>query len=113
MNKLPMATYLFINTSGNQVTMGGNTVINTHARTIMKKNGNEAWATNIELLPLMFCNTNKLKPTGGVTSAISTNNTMKMPNHTKSNPACCTMGSTMEVVNTIMETPSSAAPNNM
>ena len=55
--------------------------------------------------------TKRLKPTGGVISAISTSSTMKMPNHTRSKPAAWTIGMTMEVVSTIIETPSSAVPS--
>ena len=42
----------------------------------------------------MFCSTKRLKPTGGVTSAISTISTMKMPNQTRSKPAFWIIGST-------------------
>ena len=61
----------------------------------------------------MVCSTNRLNPTGGVTSAISTMMTMKMPNHTRSKPAFWIIGITMDVVSTIMDTPSSAVPSKM
>ena len=77
------------------------------------KNGSEARAIVFESLPVMFCSTNKLKPTGGVTSAISTSSTMKMPNQTTSNPALIIIGSTTVEVSTIIEMPSSAVPSRM
>ncbi|MNT93221.1 hypothetical protein D3C72_2346400 [compost metagenome] len=61
----------------------------------------------------MLCSTNRLNPTGGVTSAISTSSTMKMPNQTRSKPAACTIGSTVAVVSAIIEMPSSAVPSTM
>src|SRR5438552_18539771 len=77
-------------------------------RTSKKKNRRAAVATVLESLTLMVCKTNRLKPTGGETSAISTTSTRKMPNQTRSKPACFTIGITMAVVSTIMEIPSSA-----
>ena len=59
----------------------------------------------------MVCSTKMLKPSGGVSSAISTSSTMKMPNQTRSKPAFSTIGSTIEVVSTIIEMPSSAVPS--
>ena len=61
-------------------------------------------------MPLIACSTKRLKPTGGEISAISITSTMKMPNHTRSKPACFTIGSTMDVVSRIVEMPSSAVP---
>src|SRR5262245_1769006 len=58
----------------------------------------------------MFCSTKRLKPTGGVTSAISTSSTTKIPNHTRSIPAFWIIGSTTAEVRTIIEIPSSAVP---
>ena len=85
-------------------------MIVTIATTSMKKNGKDAQATNQESRPLIDCSTNSTKPTGGVTSAISTSSTMKMPNQTGSIPTFWIIGSTMVVVSTIIETPSSAVP---
>ena len=68
------------------------------ASTSRKKNGSEARATVLESLPLMVCSTNRLKPTGGDTSAISTTSTTKMPNQTRSKPAALTIGMTTAVV---------------
>ena len=98
---------------GSTITIWGNTVMIATAATSRKKNGIDARATVLESCPLMVCRTNRLKPTGGVTSAISTSSTRKMPNHTRSNPACCTIGSTTTVVSTIMDMPSSAVPSTM
>src|ERR1700709_1259828 len=81
------------------------------ATTSRKKNGSAASATVLESLPLIVCSTNRLNPTGGDTSAISTTSTRKMPNQTGSKPACLIIGTTMVVVNTIMEMPSSAVPS--
>ena len=75
------------------------------------KNGIAARAIVLLSLPVMFCSTNRLKPTGGVTSAISTSSTMKMPNHTRSKPAFWIIGSTTAAVSTIMQMPSSAVPS--
>ncbi len=83
------------------------------ATTSRKKNGSAASATVLLSQPLMVCSTNRLKPTGGDTSAISTMSTRKMPNQTRSKPAFCTIGSTTTVVSTIMEMPSSAVPRMM
>ena len=88
-------------------------MISASASTIMKKNGIDARATYVLSRPLMVCNTNMLNPTGGVTSAISTRSTMKMPNHTRSKPAFSIIGSTIEVVSTIIDMPSSAVPSRM
>ncbi|MNL43233.1 hypothetical protein D3C87_1657380 [compost metagenome] len=52
-----------------------------------------------------------MKPTGGETSAISTISTRKMPNQTRSKPACWIIGKTTTVVKTIIDKPSSAAPS--
>src|SRR5438105_14412828 len=93
--------------------MEGNTVMMATATTSRKKNGSDAFATVLESLPLMVCSTNRLKPTGGETSAISTTSTRKMPNQTRSKPACFTMGMTMAVVRTIVEMPSSAVLSQM
>ena len=81
------------------------------ASTSRKKNGSAARATVFESFPLIVCSTNRLKPTGGVTSAISTSKTRKMPNQTGSKPACLIIGMTMTVVSTIIEMPSSAVPS--
>ena len=83
------------------------------AATSRKKNGSAASATVLESLPLMVCSTNRLKPTGGETSAISTISTRKMPNQTRSKPACLIIGITTAVVSTIIEMPSSAVPSTM
>lgn len=61
-------------------------------------------------LPVMFCSTKRVKPTGGVTSAISTRSAMKMPNQTMSKPAFWIIGSATAEVSTIMEMPPSAVP---
>ena len=61
----------------------------------------------------MVCSTNRLNPTGGDTSAISTTRTTKIPNQTRSNPACLIIGTTIDVVSTIIEIPSSAVPRTM
>ena len=81
------------------------------AATSKRKNGSAARATVLRSLPLMVCRTNRLKPTGGETSAISTTSTRKMPNQIGSNPACLIIGITIAVVSTIMEMPSSAVPS--
>src|SRR3954464_8133272 len=93
--------------------MSGNTVMIATATTSRKKNGNEALATKLESLPLMVCSTNRLNPTGGDTSAISTTSTTKMPNQTRSKPAVLIIGMTTAVVSTIIEMPSSAVPSTM
>src|SRR3954471_7052563 len=98
---------------GSTITIAGKTVMMATARTSKKKNGKAALATVLESLPLMVCSTNRLKPTGGETSAISTTSTRKMPNQTRSKPALFTIGITMAVVSTIMEMPSSAVPSTM
>jgi hypothetical protein len=85
-------------------------VQSTTVSTSIRKKGSEARATSVCSRPVMVCMTKRLKPTGGVISAISTSSTMKMPNQTRSKPACCTSGMTIEVVSTIIETPSSAVP---
>src|SRR5215831_1642071 len=87
---------------GTTITISGNTVMMATAR-----------ATVLESLPLMVCSTNRLKPTGGDTSAISTTSTTKMPNQTRSKPALLIIGMTTAVVSTIMEMPSSAVPSTM
>src|SRR3954451_22241834 len=66
--------------------MEGKTVMMATARTSKKKNGRAAFATVLESLPLMVCSTNRLKPTGGETSAILTTSTRKMPNQTRAKP---------------------------
>ena len=83
-----------ITASGSQVTICGNTVISAMQTTRQTKNGIAARAIVLLSLPVMFCSTNRLKPTGGVTSAISTSSTMKMPNQTRSKPAFWIIGST-------------------
>src|SRR3954465_8735210 len=98
---------------GSTITISGNTVMMATASTSKKKNGSAALATVLESLPLMVCNTNRLKPTGGETSAISTTSTRKIPNQTRSKPACFTIGMTIAVVSTIIEMPSSAVPSTM
>src|SRR5262245_17017061 len=98
---------------GSSITISGNTVMRPTATTRRKKKGNEALATKLESLPLMVCKTNRLKPTGGDTSAISTTSTTKMPNQTRSKPAALIIGITTAVVSTIMEMPSSAVPSTM
>src|SRR5207237_9943810 len=72
---------------GSTITILGNIVMMATASTRRKKNGRDAFATKLESLPLMVCSTNRLKPTGGDTSAISTTSTTKMPNQTRSKPA--------------------------
>ena len=67
--------------------MLGNKVIRAIQTTRQRKKGTAALAMVLLSLPVMFCSTNKLKPTGGVTSAISTSSTMKMPNQIRSKPA--------------------------
>src|SRR5581483_6063794 len=116
--RLNMAHRPFVDQVGNAIlgstiTISGKTVMMATARTKRKKNGSEALATKLESLPLMVCSTNRLKPTGGDTSAISTTSTTKMPNQTRSNPACLIIGITTAVVSTIMEMPSSAVPSTM
>ena len=59
----------------------------------------------------MPCSTNRLKPTGGVTCAISTTMTMKMPNHSGSMPAFCTVGMITPMVSTTIEMPSRKQPS--
>src|SRR6195256_1767393 len=93
---------------GTTITILGNIVISATATTSRKKNGSDARATVLESLPDMVCSTNRLKPTGGETSAISTTSTTKMPNQMRSKPACLIIGMTTAVVSTIMEMPSSA-----
>src|ERR1700750_1533022 len=83
------------------------------ATTSKKKNGSADLASGLEYLPLQCVRTNRLKATGGETSAISTTSTTKIPNQTRSKPACFTIGMTMAVVSTIMEMPSSAVPSTM
>src|SRR5262249_10032753 len=95
------------------MTISGNTVMIATATTSRKKNGSDARATVLESFPLIVCRTKRLKPTGGETSAISTTRTTKIPNQTRSNPACLIMGTTIEVVSTIIEIPSSAVPSTM
>src|SRR6185295_11384402 len=96
---------------GSTITISGNTVMIATATTSRKKNGSDARATVFESFPLMVCSTNRLNPTGGDTSAISTTSTTKMPNHTRSKPACLIIGITTAVVSTIIEMPSSAVPS--
>ena len=72
---------------GKMVTICGKMVIKTTHTTTHIKNGMAALAIVLESFPVMFCRTNKLKPTGGVTSAISTNKTIKIPNQIRSKPA--------------------------
>ena len=57
------------------------------------------------------CMTNIGNPTGGVSSAICTIRTMKMPNQTGSMPAWRTIGCTTAEVSTTIEIPSSAKPS--
>ncbi|KAG1419166.1 hypothetical protein G6F57_023693 [Rhizopus arrhizus] len=57
--------------------------------------------------------TNRSKPTGGVICAISTTNTMKMPNQIRSMPAACTVGSNTPMVSTTIEMPSRKQPSTM
>ena len=64
-----------ITMSGSTVTICGKTVISTMHTTRQKKKGMAAFAMVLLSLPVMFCSTNRLKPTGGVTSAISTSST--------------------------------------
>ncbi len=59
----------------------------------------------------MACSTKRLKPTGGVICAISTTSTTKMPNHSASMPAACTVGSTTPMVSTTMLMPSRKQPS--
>ena len=66
-------------------------------------------ATVMMLWPLMPWSTNRLKPTGGYLGQLDHDDDV----HAKPDrieTAACTMGSTTAVVNTIMETPSSAQP---
>jgi len=91
--------------------MAGNTVISTMPRIMQTKKGRVTRAMRLLSMPVIFCSTNRLKPTGGVISAISISMMMKMPNHTRSKPAFCTMGNTTALVSTIMEMPSSAVPS--
>ncbi|MNL12772.1 hypothetical protein D3C87_1336480 [compost metagenome] len=93
------------------MTIPGNSVISAMHSTRQKKNGMAALAITLLSLPVMFCSTNRLKPTGGVTSAISTSSTTKMPNQTRSKPAFWIIGSTTALVSTIIEMPSSAVPS--
>lgn len=69
------------------MTIPGKTVISAIAGASNEKNGSYAYTTFLLSRPLMVCNTNMLKPSGGVNSAISTSSTMKMPNQTRSKPA--------------------------
>src|SRR5215471_19496960 len=98
---------------GTTITISGNTVMMATASTRRKKNGSAARATVLESLPLMVCSTNRLNPTGGDTSAISTTSTTKIPNQTRSKPACLIIWITTAVVSTIIEMPSSAVPSTM
>ena len=50
--------------------MTGNSVTNTMHSTRQPKNGIAARAMVLLSLPVRFCNTKRLKPTGGVTSAV-------------------------------------------
>ena len=67
--------------------MEGNNVISTIPMSMQTKNGIVTRAMRLLSMPVMFCSTNRLKPTGGVTSAISTSMMIKIPNQIKSKPA--------------------------
>jgi hypothetical protein len=54
-----------------------------------------------------------LKPTGGVTCAISTTTTTKMPNHSGSMPALWMVGISTAIVSTTIEMPSRKQPSRM
>jgi hypothetical protein len=56
---------------GSQVAIEGNTISKTVAKHKMKKKGMAEWAMVIMLLPVMFCRTKRLNPTGGLISANS------------------------------------------
>jgi hypothetical protein len=62
---------------------------------------------------VMPCSTNRLKPTGGVTCAISTTMTMKMPNQSGSMPAYRIVGMITPIVSTTIEMPSRKQPSTM
>ena len=83
---------------GSAVTMPGNNQISATASTIQAKNGKMTRASQPISGPAMPCSTNRLTPTGGVICANATTSTRKMPNHTRSLPACCTARNATTVV---------------
>src|SRR5262245_66402015 len=105
MERLSVTNYPGKAKRGSTMTISGNAVIIATATTSRKKNGRDARATVLESFPLIVWSTNRLKPTGGDTSAISTTSTTKMPNKTRSKPASLIMGTTSDVASTNITTP--------
>jgi hypothetical protein len=68
---------------GRNMTIWGKAVIMKTPDNRMKKNGMAAHAMEKMLLPVKFCNTKRLNPTGGVICAISAVITRNIPNQTR------------------------------